>query len=78
MNEQPKPVRRRRRQLKLFVPVLIEPDFNDYPGLLKWLQGQAKAHARTPAQEIVYLLLQRKGRHERQGEGGRFVGKEED
>jgi hypothetical protein len=63
--DQPKPVRRRRRQPKLFNPILVEPDFTDYPGLLEWLQNQAKAHARTPAQEIVYLLLQRKDRHER-------------
>lgn len=74
--EHPKPVRRRRRITKLPVPILTEPDFTDYPDLLEWLQDQAKGHARTPAQEIVYLLLQRKGRHERQGEGGRFTKQE--
>jgi len=64
---------KRRRTTRSSFPILTVADFSDYPGLYDWLQMQAISHARTPAQEIVYMVMQRKNRHERQGEGGRFT-----
>jgi hypothetical protein len=64
---------KRRRTTRLSSPILTVADFSDYPGLYDWLQMQAISHARTPAQEIVYMVMQRKDRHKRQGKGGRFT-----
>ena len=64
---------KKRRKRTTYEIILSTNDFREYESTLEWLKKEAHKHARTPAQEAIFILMQRQSRHLRQGVGGRFV-----
>lgn len=71
MPEEPKTRKPRTKKEPEFVMTAV--NFIAYPGLLEWVLGQAHAHTRTPAEEIVYRLKLAWEMDKRRTAGGQLV-----